>query len=223
MSTIEPGARARYFEQMAAPLWAVDADDRTIDVNPACVEALGRSAEELLGRSPAEFLTAESRAIYQAQSILRRSGLADTFNATFRMKDGGTRVFRVSGSPIYDGERYVGKIAVLRDITNASPKNGEPAEALPPRAHGPESAPEPRSAAAAGPSWQDLRDLSHDLRNPLQAILGFAELLLRVPPLTLDEEQSSHVRMIAESAREALERIARLDADRAVAERRQGD
>lgn len=217
MSALEPEARARYFEHLPAPLWAVDDEDRTIDVNRALVEALGYSAEEFLGRSPEEFLTAESRATYRAQSILRRSGLSDTFNCTFRTKSGALRVFRVSGSPIFDGDRFAGKIAILRDPpaqAAATPPVDSGAKA-PARIEG-------ATSRNGGPSWAEVRDLSHDLRNPLQAILGFAELLVRDAG-GLDEERVSQVRMIADSAREALDRVARLDAERTVAERRQDD
>ena len=69
-------ARDEYFDQMQAPLWAVDAEDRTIDVNPALLAALGYTREEMIGQSPARFLTAESREKYQAQSILRLAGMA---------------------------------------------------------------------------------------------------------------------------------------------------
>jgi PAS domain S-box-containing protein len=217
MSTAEPTARARYFERLTAPLWAVDDHDRTIDVNPALVEALGYSVEEMMGRSPAEFLTEESRATYRAQSILRRSGMSDTFNCTFRRKDGSTRTYRVSGSPIFDGDRYVGKIAVLRDVPVW---NGATGSASPEAASTGETTAGP--AGTGDPGWDDLRELSHDLRNPLQAILGFAELLQRGAP-PLDSEQASHVDMIAQAARDALERLARLDAARARAGRRQED
>ena len=218
MSTAQPGARARYFERLTAPLWAVDDQDRTIDVNPALVEALGYPVEEMMGRSPGEFLTEESRATYRAQSILRRSGMSDTFNCTFRRKDGSTRTYRVSGSPIFEGDRFVGKIAVLRDVPVW---NGTTGPALQGASSTIETTPDP-PAGTADPGWDDLRELSHDLRNPLQAILGFAELLQRgTPPLT--SEQASYVDMMAQAARDALERLARLDAARATAGRRQED
>jgi PAS domain S-box-containing protein len=200
MSVLPDDARARYFDRLPAPLWAVDADDRTVDVNPAVVDALGYPVEELMGRSPADFLTEESRATYHAQSILRRSGLSDTFNCTFRTKSGGTRLFRVSGSPVYEGDRYVGKIAILRDVTvwNALEEAVREAnQALLAEARSP------------GPG---TRELSHDLRNSLQAILGFADLLLGETPGPLTPEQATQLGMIGAAARDALERLGRFDA-----------
>ena len=199
MSTSPEGARDRYFDRLSVPLWAVDAEDRTVDVNPAVVEALGYPIEELLGRSPEEFLTEESRATYRAQSILRRSGLADTFNCTFVTRSGGTRVFRVSGSPVYEGDRYVGKIAVLRDVAVWDVIDDAVREANQ----------ELLAGMRAGAS--DARELSHDLRNPLQAILGLADLLLRVTPGPLNPEQKTQIGMIATAARDALAILRRFE------------
>lgn len=192
-------ARDRYFDRLPAPLCAVDADDRIVDANPAMVDALGYPLEELLGRSPLDLLTAESQATYRAQSILRRSGLSDTFNATFHTKSGGTRTFRVSGSPVFEGERYVGKIAVLRDVAIWNAIEDAVREANQ----------ELLADARARPV--DLKELSHDLRNPLQSILGFADLLLRRTPGPLNAEQEAQVTMIAQSARDALERLKALE------------
>jgi PAS domain S-box-containing protein len=200
MSVLPDDARARYFDRLPAPLWAVDADDRTVDVNPAVVEALGYPVEELMGRSPAEFLTEESRATYRAQSILRRSGLSDTFNCTFRTKSGATRQFRVSGSPVYEGDRYIGKIAILRDVAvwNALEEAvREASQAL---------------LAETRTPGPDASELAHDLRNSLQAILGFANLLLGRTPGPLTPEQDAQLGMIGSAARAALERLGELDA-----------
>lgn len=201
MSVLRDDARARYFDCLPLPLWAVDADDRTVDVNPAVVAALGHPIEELLGRSPAEFLTEESRATYRAQSILRRSGLADTFYGTFHTKSGGTRVFRGSGSPVFDGETYAGKIAVLRDVAdwNAIERDTNPG------GYGP----------AAG-------DLVHDLRHSLEAIAGFADLLLQGTPGLLHPEQSTRAQGIADAAHAALDRLREFDTP-PLAETRQDD
>ena len=200
MSTLPEGARDRYFDRLPAPLWAVDAEDRTVDVNPALVEALGYPIEELMGRSPADFLTEESRATYRAQSILRRSGLSDTFTCTFVTRDGGRRVFRVSGSPVYDGGRYVGKIAVLRDVAVWNVIEDAVREA--------------NEELLAGTRSRGVREIAHDLKNPLQAILGFADLLLKGTPGPLNPEQKTQVRMIESSARDALEVLRRVEPDR---------
>jgi PAS domain S-box-containing protein len=98
-------------------LWAVDAEDRTIDVNPALLAALGYTREEMIGQSPGKFLTAESREKYRAQSILRLAGMADTFEVTFITKDGSHRTLLVNGSPVFRDGDYIGKIAVFRDMS----------------------------------------------------------------------------------------------------------
>lgn len=194
MSVLPDDARARYFEHLPLPLWAVDADERTVDVNPAVVAALGYPVEELLGRSPTDFLTEDSRATYHAQAILRRSGLADSFYCTFHTKSGGTRVFRVSGSPVYDGDTYAGKIAVLRDVADWNAIEQEVRD--------------------ANPKWfgPDPGGLVDDLSHSLQAIAVLAARLLQGTPGPLHPEQSARVLQIADAARAALDRLRQFDA-----------
>ena len=202
MNTLSTHARDRYFDRAPVPLWAVDADDRTVDVNPAVVEALGYPAEELLGRSPEDFLTEESRATYRAQSILRRSGLSDTFLVTFLTRSGEHRMFRVSGSPIHDGDRYVGKIAVLRDVAVWNAVEGAMRDA------NRELLADFRSRSSS------VRELSHDLRNTLHPVLGITDLLLHGGTGPLNDEQRSQVGMIEQAARQALERLRALEGSR---------
>lgn len=181
MTALPAGTRELWFDRVPALLWAVDAEDRTVDVNRAALDALGYTLEQVLGRSPEEFLEPESRATYRAQAILRRAGVTDGFTVTFRAADGNRHTFRVRGAPVFDGERFVAKIAVLRPIAD-----------LPPGA----------------------AELSHDLRNPLQAILGFAELLDRGIPGPLNPEQHVQVGMIEAAARDALARLDAFDRER---------
>jgi PAS domain S-box-containing protein len=195
MNPLSTDARDRYFERAPVPLWAVDADDRTVDVNPAVVEALGYPVEELLGRSPEDFLTEESRETYRAQSILRRAGLTDTFVVTFRAKSGAERVFRVSGAPIHDGERYLGKIAVLRDVAVWNAVEGAMRDAN-------------RELLA---DYRARTNGTHDLEGTLQAIAGRADALLQGVSGPLNEAQRLQVGRIGEAVGEALERLRTLE------------
>lgn len=180
MPTVRARLRDLYFDQFPAPLWVVDTGDRTIEVNPALVEALGYSAEELRGRSPVEFLIGDSKATYEGQSILRRSGLTDSFPLTFRTRDGAVRAVRVVCAPLLEDDRCIGKIAML-----GAPVAGMPAD-----------------------SWTGL---SHDLRNSLQAILGFSTLLGDESPGLLNPEQRRQLAMIGAAAGEALAHVVAYD------------
>ena len=64
---------------------------------------------------------------------------------------------------------------------------------------------EPGRPSGAPPS------LSHELRNPLNAIIGFADLLEEGTAGPLTERQRLYVRNILASAQSLLDRINRLD------------
>ena len=202
--------RDRWLERLPAPVWVVDADDRTVAVNPALVETLGCPAEEIVGRSPAEFLTEESQATYRAQSILRRSGLADSVNLTLRTKSGELRDVRVTGAPIFEGDQYVGKVAILRDVAIWNAVENAVREANQ----------EVIADLAAGA--RETRERSHELRPPLEAILGSAERLLRGGAGPLAAAQAEEAGRIVRAARDALDRLAGLEGATAPGPR-QGD
>jgi signal transduction histidine kinase len=52
-----------------------------------------------------------------------------------------------------------------------------------------------------------VADISHDLRTPLTAIIGFAELMLRGKAGTLSEEHREYVNEILASSKRMLEVI----------------
>jgi len=192
-------SRDRYFDLLPAPLWAVDAEDRTVDANPALVEALGYPLEELRGRSPIEFMTEESAATYRAQSILRRAHLVDSFSLTYRTRGGAERPFRVSCAPVLEDGRFVGKIAVLRDLAGGSAP--ESVRRMTP-------APLETDPGARAAAWPGL---SHDLRNALQTIVGFVAILGDETPGPLNAEQRKQLGMISTAAGDALAHLAAFD------------
>jgi signal transduction histidine kinase len=60
-------------------------------------------------------------------------------------------------------------------------------------------------------SWPAPEDrLAHDLRTPLNAVLGFTETLLMRLPGPLNDEQEHQLRLVRTSARQLLERINQL-------------
>jgi PAS domain S-box-containing protein len=177
--------KVRCFDALQQPLWAVDAEDRTIEVNAAVERELGYSREELMGRSPSEFLTPESVEVYRSQSILRAAGMADSFECTFRLPNGGTRTMLVSGSPIWDGERMVAKIAVLKDISKWR---------------------------ATDETTRILERLIHDVRTHLTTIVGFTGLLAQGSAGDLNDEQRREFLLVRDAADRVLHLVAGLQA-----------
>ncbi len=100
-------------------VWIIDAESKTTFANAKLAEMIGYSAEELLGKSPYEFMDDESRTIAEANDRLRRTGVRTRNDLRFRRKDGGDLWVIASASPIFDKkESYLGALAMLTDITN---------------------------------------------------------------------------------------------------------
>ncbi|MBA3450221.1 MAG: hybrid sensor histidine kinase/response regulator, partial [Chloroflexia bacterium] len=83
-------------------------------------------------------------------------------------------------------------VAVVRDITDRKRLEGKLREALD-AAH-----------AANRATSQLLAMMSHELRTPMQAVLGYAELLLAGPQGSLTPEQTEDVRLIQQGARRLI-------------------
>jgi len=98
-------------------IWTIDAHDRTIFVNPKMTELLGYSLEEMVGRTPLDFMDAESKAIAIPRLAAKRQGEIRRFDMRYRRKDGTALWTTIMTSPHFDERgRYQGSLALVTDI-----------------------------------------------------------------------------------------------------------
>jgi len=120
-------------ENMSDLVWKADAKMRFTYINDADRRLRGFEREEVLGRSIAEALTPEGKAILTDLVQERRSveasdrrGVALAYDIPMRRKNGGQIWMEISTTPFYDGE---GKIAgfqgVGRDISERKMRESE--------------------------------------------------------------------------------------------------
>ncbi len=158
--------------------------------NEAASRVFGYSADEVIGRRitlllPQDRLNEETLIIER----IRRGERVDHFETVRRRKDGSLIDVSLTISPIKNQEgRVVGASKIARDITQRKKTEAERDELLA-REH------EARADAEAANRLKDefLATLSHELRNPLNAVVGYAEILLR-------SEETRHNEFVVKAA-----------------------
>jgi len=150
------------------PIYAKDTEGRFLYANPAVLEVIGKSAEEVLGRTDADWHSnAEQAATVMANDRrIMRSRLPEVIEETWDAADRGRRTFRSAKAPlILDDGSLAGIVAVSSDLTERKALEGELRAA---------KAEAERSVLARS---KFLASASHDLRQPVQSmILLFAVL-----------------------------------------------
>ncbi|HSW06003.1 ATP-binding protein [Aquabacterium sp.] len=181
--TAELRQHARYLRTLIdmLPMWAwfKDTGSRYLVANQSHADALGRAADELVGKSDAELLPVElANAHLRDDAEVMSSRQRKTVEEE-RADRGGSRVWMETyKAPVLDEDgSLLGTVGVARDISEHKAAEAAREEALA----------EARRLARTRSDF--LAQMSHELRSPLNGILGFAQILQRDKPLTERQER----------------------------------
>ena len=142
------------------------------DVNRQMEALTGSTRDELIGAPFKNYFTDPGRAEAGINLVLREKKVTD-YELTARARDGHTTVVSYNATTFYDRDRTLqGVFAAARDVTER--KHSE--EMLQEKNVELESAKSVAEKANLAKS-DFLSSMSHELRSPLNAILGFAQLM----------------------------------------------
>ncbi|NOZ74309.1 MAG: PAS domain S-box protein [FCB group bacterium] len=102
---------------MAEGLVVMDAEGNLEYVNPAAEELLGYAHNKLLGQPSSVIIPKDQRKIVKAEDEKRKQGESSVYELQMVRKDGKRIDLRISGSPRYKDEKFIGTMAVFTDIT----------------------------------------------------------------------------------------------------------
>jgi PAS domain S-box-containing protein len=194
----EEGLRAsetryrRLYNRTPMALQSVDPRARLIDVNDTWLETFEYQRDEVIGRSPSEFMTPDSAQRYREHAwpaMLKSDGHLRVVDYQFLTRSG--RVFdgRLAAAGQFDAEgRFIRSWSAIADVTAEKRADREL-----------------RQAQRMDAIGQLTAGVAHDFNNLLTAILGNLELLSRRPA-----DDPVRTAKLIEGAKSAAERGARL-------------
>ena len=174
-------------EASVDPLVTIGPDGKITDVNSATAAVTGRTRNELIGTEFSDYFSDPDRARAGYQQVFREGRVRD-YELDLRHRDGHLTPVRYNAS-IYrdDAGKILGVFAAARDISEQ--KQAEEA------VHRLNAELEQRVAQrtaqleAANKELEEFSySISHDLRTPLRAIAGFAQIVIEEHSASLDSE-----------------------------------
>ncbi|MHB9029984.1 MAG: sensor histidine kinase, partial [Candidatus Latescibacterota bacterium] len=100
-------------------IWTIDAENRTTFVNRRMAEMLGYAPEEMLGKTPFDFIPPDERKEQKKAFARRKRGIREQFEFRYVRKDKSIFWAIVSATPIWNSERnIIGAIAMVTDIAD---------------------------------------------------------------------------------------------------------
>ena len=171
--------------------WFIDLERRTTDVNPAMCRILGRSSEDIVGRVIFDFVDEGNKKIFDSQIAKRKQGITGAYEIALQRPDGTNVPCLNNATPLFTsvGER-IGSVGIWADITEI--KDTQLSLELE----------KERTQAASIAKSEFLAIASHELRTPMNGVLGMAGLLIRSE---LSGEQRRRVEIINQSGENLLE------------------
>jgi PAS domain S-box-containing protein len=186
--------QARLLDAVEQAVIATDFDDKIVFMNSYAEWLYGWLESEVAGKSLIDLITVpEDRQKTKEIFSLIKKGDSWSGELRVRRKDNSEFAAMFTHSPIHNEQgELIGAVEVSRDITPQKQAEAERAQLL-------ESERQARAEAEEANRIKDefLATISHELRNPLNVILGYSEVLVRSD----EASQSEFVQRAAEILR----------------------
>jgi len=174
------------FESNIDAIMTTDPFGIITDVNKQMEVLTGCTRDELVGAPFKNYFTNPEQAEAGIQLVLREKKVTN-YELTARARDGMQTVVSFNAATFYDRDRKLqGVFAAARDVTERKRYD----QVLQGKSVELESAKAVAEKANLSKS-EFLSSMSHELRSPLNAILGFAQLLETGSPLPTDTQKAS--------------------------------
>ena len=156
------------------------------DVNKQMEALTGCTRDELIGAPSKNYFTDPERAEAAIKLVLSGKKVTD-YELTARARDGKKTEVSYNATTFYDRDRTLqGVLAIARDVTERK-RNEQALQETNTELASAKSAAEEANLAKS----DFLSSMSHELRSPLNAILGFAQLMELASPLPTDSQKES--------------------------------
>lgn len=175
-------------EQGHSPIMILDLGLRIEYANARFCRLLGYSRRELLGREWREFHGGDAHSVLTDLITTIRSGQVWTSEWMIPRKDGTLLAVRSSVTPVKNRHAQIRSfVGVFEDMTEVRRTEAVLREA------------KERAEAGDRAKGQFLATMSHEVRTPLNGIVGFASLLLDTPLSTEQQEYVDTIRTSSET------------------------
>lgn len=208
----------RLLDQLSEVVFETDAEGRATFVNAAWTRSTGFDSEAVLGKEIGQFVAEEERDLHEARwhQVLDGRRATCQHEVRFRTAEGDLRWMALHAHAESDANgRVIGLAGTLSDITSRRLMEDELRElayqAQEARADAETAAQLVRAeaeelvrerdqvTASARGSSEFIASMAHDLRTPLNGVLGMVELMLHSPLSEEQRDQALTVRASAES------------------------
>ncbi len=148
-------------DSVDAHVYMKDRERRYLYVNARTAEAMGRPAEEIIGRIDREVMpTREADAYWAQDQAVFREGAHEALQAAFRQRDGEVRQLWTVKVPVLRDGEVVAVIGLSTDVTELHNLKAQ-------------------ADAANQAKSNFLSNMSHEIRTPMNSIIGMSHLALK--------------------------------------------